>query len=214
MENSLAETFEPDGCKNLKIASLMIAFLVVLLFIFVIVTAFLNTNDVQCTTRNVYCPPCPVCPSSVDTVEIMSGENSLNFYIRDRINFHSIFNVVNNYVSTIQGSQGSLFSYDSSTHLIRVQPSNNYLYAFSDGGYLMMSQSPYQELPKECSNKFNVNNEQIELVVEEENLNFICVESNGKIYLHTADSVIYKNTPYSHKVKMFKNNPNLTVSFQ
>ena len=60
----LEETYEPDGCQNLKIACLILGFIVLLILVFVIVTAYLNGNDVVCQTENVYCPPCPVCPTS------------------------------------------------------------------------------------------------------------------------------------------------------
>lgn len=201
LEISQEETGEPEGCKNIKIASLVMGIVVAFLIVWLIISIYLSTSKPVCKKETEYCSPCPVCPSSY-------GVTTLQFYIRDRISMHSMFVARLTQVYSQQGEDGTLFVYDPDEETIRVQPDNLYLYAPVDGGVLSTSAYPFDEPMNGYTRKFVCS--WADRTMRTDSGHYVIVDSG---ILLCIEPEVYKTTPYLQKIAMFKENPNLKLSF-
>ena len=203
-EISMIETSTPDGCKSIKIACLTIGLLVAFLFVWLIATVYLNTNKVVCKNEPPFCPPCPICPSSYS-----SSMQAQQFYIRDRITHHSLFNIYRtsefSYLYSEKGDKGVFFIYDPEEKTLRVQPDQFFLYTLIEGGHVILSNDPYEIIDK---NKY-VNSFLVEgKTIKTTNDKYMIVKDG---FLVMVDEESYSTTLYSQKIALFKENPNLIL---
>ena len=198
-----------DGCRDIKITSLVFAVLVVLLFIGLIVSVYLNTNKVTCGNTVQTCPPCPICPSSLlqsntSFLERMCEVPS-KFYIRDRVSHHSLFLQRGSYIYSEKGDVGTTFIYNTSDLTIRLLPDNLFMYVSIDGGPALVSSDPYQKINlKEYIHTFDVDMKGVltsSHINEEEEYTLVCKDN----FLFFTDEEV----EYKYKISIFKENPNI-----
>ena len=203
-EISMEETSTPDGCKNLKIAALVIGILVGFLAVWLIVSAYLNTNKVICDKTTPFCPPCPVCPSSYNQDII---NNTQQFYIRDRVSHHSIFNLSGEYIKNFKGENGLRFSYNKQQKTLFTEPDNFYIYVSNEGGYLKINPNKNEINWTENTCYFDLEGKELTVIFPDEDRKLYVIAHQN--FLIAVEENIYIEVPYHQKIAMFKHNPNI-----
>ena len=202
-EISVEETSSPDGCRNIKIAALVIGVLVAFLAVWLIVSAYLNTNQVVCDKSTPFCPPCPVCPANYNE-DIVN--NTRQFYIRDRISHHSIFNLAGEYISNFKGDDGIRFMYNEQSKILSTQPDNLYVYVSTEGGYLKIKGKDDIDWEQNTC-YFNLEGKELTAIFPNENRKlYVIVYEN---FLAAVEEELYQELPYQQRIAIFKDNPNI-----